>query len=255
MSRRMPFTISVVQTMKNILLAAGVAMATLSGAAVQAATISITSFDGSGFAAATAGATIEDFESYRSKRWISSTRTAVGSFSSMGGTGSGSVCGNNNDGIARCNGLGIQIGSDSGQGNLWPASGMTALSSNDTFGIIWDVFLAGNAAFDSVVFGLRDAADVRGTVFTISAGGETRELRAQADNNEKLVRIDFGRSLTNATVQMFNTNAKGGMKANDGFTIDGAAVNVTPVPLPAGMVLLLGGVAALGAMRARKKAA
>lgn len=233
--------------MKKSVFAAGIALATLIGASASAATISLSVFDINDFNNVSSGGTVEDFESYAGANWDPTTVTNVGTFTSTGGTGSGSVCNAQSGG--NCQSLFINDTVLSGQGNLVPLDGTKALSSNDTNGIFWNVFdnITGND-FSRIVFGLRDAADINGTIFTIETDdGSTATLQAQANNNEKLVVIDLGGLFSNATVAMFNN------KANDGFTIDGATVSA--VPLPAAGWMLIAGVGGLAAMRRRQKKA
>lgn len=235
--------------MKNAILATGVALATLVGTAAGAATISISTFEISDFDTRSAGGVVEDFESYAGGTWNNATVTRVGTFASIGGTGSGSTCGTL--GAAPCTSLAIQdssaVGAINGQGNLVPLAGTKALNSNDTLGLIWNVFTTPGSLFSGVVFGLRDAADIRGTTFRVTTNdGSTATLTAQSNNNTKLVAIDFGGRVSGATIEM--TTAQ-----NDAFTIDGATIS--PVPIPAAGFLLVGGLGALGALRARKQKA
>lgn len=242
--------------MKKIFLATCLAIATFGVGAAQAATVTLDTFSDAGFAQGAAGATdatTETFESYGAAAWDSSALSNLGTFSSIGGTGTGQTCRILTGGT--CEGLQLQDRDTLGQGNVIPAPGTVSLSSGDTFGIVWDVFTRTGALFNGVVFGLRDAADIPGTVFSMTVDGVTRTLTAEQDGNQKLVSIDFGRNVRNATIRMFNADVNGASKVNDSFTIDGAAVVLSPVPLPAGVFLLGAAIAGLGAMRRRKKAA
>lgn len=238
-----------VVSVKKTVFAASLAFATLVGMTAQATTINISTFDIDDFDAITTGGVIEDFEGFNSGTFATGTSTKVGTFSSTGGTGSGSVCNAQSGG--NCQDLFISDTARSGQGNLVPLEGTKSLSSNDTNGIFWNVANAAGGVFNKIVFALRDAADIRNTVFTVRAGdGTTATLTGQANNNQQLVVIDLGASFSSATVSLFNN------QTNDGFTIDGATVvnDLAPVPVPAAGLLLIGGLGALGAMRARKKA-
>lgn len=231
--------------MRNMAFAIGIAASAFIAGSAQAATISISTFTDAQFTALSSGGIVEDFESYQNVRWVDGTGTNVGTFSTLGGSGSGTVCQANTG--RPCTTLAIQRGSNSGQGNLVPFDGVQALSSNDTLGIAWNAFTRAGTLFSQVVFGLRDAADIRNTVFTITAGGQTTTLSPGGNNNGRLVVINFGENVSSALIEMRTTR-------NDGFTLDGATIIPSPVPLPASSLLLLGGLAALGAAARRKKA-
>lgn len=238
--------------MTKTLLAATVALASLAGATANAASITVSQFDIAEFNTRAAGGVIEDFETYGGGAWNDATVTNVGMFRTLGGSGSGTTC------VAiegsPCTTLAIQdsaprseggVGEINGQGNLVPLNGTRSLSSADTLGLVWTVATRANSLFTGVVFALRDVADISGTIFTITAGDATRTLTAQANNNKKLVVIDFGGAFSDASIKMQTAR-------NDAFTIDGATINPAPVPLPAAGLLLVGGLGALGALRKRK---
>lgn len=243
--------------MKNSIFAAGFALAAMIGASANAATITLSTFEMSDFNVATAGGIVEDFEGYngQSTPWSASTVTSVGTFTSNGGTGTGSVCNAQSGG--QCQSLAVNSSSRSGQGNIVPIDGSTSLSSNDTFGIIWNVFTANNGLFSRIVFAVGDAADINGTRFTIETGSGdsavSTSFTGASNNNERLVVIDLAGSFRNVSLSMFNTDANGYLRSNDGFTLDGATA-VAAVPLPAGGLLILTGLGALAAMRKRRAA-
>jgi hypothetical protein len=60
--------------------------------ATQAATISITPFDPGAYTAAVQGGVVEDFESSPTGVWDPNIGTSVGTFSPVGGVGTGAVC-------------------------------------------------------------------------------------------------------------------------------------------------------------------
>ncbi|WP_308914774.1 VPLPA-CTERM sorting domain-containing protein [Jannaschia sp. LMIT008] len=259
--------------MRILITAAMLAMAM--GSAASAATVTIQTFSAGDYTGGlNASATVEDFET-RSQlsgnfegasggvgasisgggfgELAGALGTRVGTFASLGGTGSGTTCGSHDRASNGCTGLALQSGSINGQGNLLPAGGVVSLNSNDTRGILWDVSLdGGSGLFDTLLFAVRDAADVGKRTLSILAGGTTTVYDTATNPGlfgnglAQLVRINFGQQVTSAQISIETG-------VNDGFTLDGAAALiadrdiVAPVPLPAGIALLLGGLGFLGA--------
>lgn len=167
--------------------------------------------------------------------------TAVGSFSSLGGTGSGgSVVGS---------GTGLSLktaasGNAFGRSNGTPG-GAWWLDSNDTFGIGWTV--STGTAFDVIAFMLSDAADV-GATLTVSADGTVLDqILNRANATRSLVVISFGAPVLTAGINLRND------RLNDGLGIDEALVGIAPVPLPAGGLLLLSALGGVALVRRRRK--
>lgn len=232
-----------------------VILAAIIASPVLAATISVSTFSVDAYNAATGSGTyvIEDFESFGEGNVTDGFSTAVGMFSTQGGTGSGgTVTGADftNDGSM----LAVR------DGNVYGRQSTTAflsgdafddkfLDSNDTYGINWDVSLGGSM-FDRLVFTLTDATDVGATLW-IRVGNDVVTLSGLGDGNTQLVEVDLDRPLSSIPVQFFNTR-DGNRSLNDGFSIDDVAVSA--VPVPAAGLLLLGGLGGLAALRRRRKA-
>lgn len=228
--------------------------------AASATTINVSIFDASAYGGLLSSGTFvgEDFEALGIANGAGEVgptlSTAVGTFSSVGGTGTGGTvtgqAGNTGTQLA------LRTGDVFGRTNQVPTNGRWYLDSNDTFGMVWNV--AVGAAFDTVAFALSDASD-QGGYLRIVADGVTREVRtgaALANSNDRLVVISFDTAVTAATVSLVNYTAFGGgtMRANDGFSVDGMQVRLSPVPLPAAGLLLIAGLGALGVMRSRRTA-
>ena len=231
----------------------------------NAAAINVSIFDAGAYnpTFGVGAAATEDFESTgRPEGEVgASLSTSVGTFSSVGGRGTGGT-------VTQLDGntgweLALRNGDVFGRTNTTPNGGEWFLDSNDTWGINWDVSLAGGAAFDYLTFSLTDASDVGGYLH-ITTGTDTFSLRLPGDSelangNVKFVTIDFGADITSANIQLANywpnlTN----YRRNDGFSIDGLQVfsdfNIQEVPVPASLLLLGSAVAGFGFAGRRKKA-
>ena len=173
-----------------------------------------------------------------------SLSTAVGSFTTLGGKGSGStaVDVSNVKGDDSKRGLNLSIrqdGDDPANGgrqntSFTSSADDTYLDSNDTLGFEWVAGTAGSDAFDRLLFTLTDPSDV-GKTLTISADGhsETHTILPRQPNGEIFnVLIGFSTGVSSATISLAKTGT------NDGFSIDN--VTVGAVPLPAAAWLLLG---------------
>jgi hypothetical protein len=242
------------------LSAAVIVLASATGAYASSITVSI--FDAASYntgfgAAPNVG---EDFETLGGSMGAGEVSdgfsTAVGSFSTLGGTGGGGTV----TGLPGNTGnlLALRNGNVYGRENTVPTGGSWFLDSNDTWGMSWDVAIG--KKFDAVSFILNDASDV-GAFLRITTGTTSHELRTGGklpDGNAKLVVIDFGEWVSSANIMLGNYTVSGGstFKLNDGFSVDG--LQVAAVPLPASVLMLgaaLGGLGFAGRRKAKKKAA
>lgn len=224
----------------------------LGATAASAASIKVETFSQQAYADYKGGfarTTVEDFEGFAdvigTGGEISPVETAVGTFTTIGATGTGgSVIGSGEELTVRTQGS-----NSFGRSNT-TVGGQYYLDSNDTFGIEWDVALAGGAMFNSLAFSLSDATD-QGARLRISADdSELDTLLDLGNGNVQFVVISFADLVSDAFVELANVN-DGGRMTNDGFGIDD--VTVAAVPVPAAGLLLLGALGGLG-LRARRKA-
>jgi len=227
----------------------------------QAATITVSVLDAADFNGSFgSGSNIgEDFEALGDANGEGEVNngfaTAVGTFSTLGGTGTGGTVTGLPDNTGEK--LALRDGNVFGRENITPEDGNWFLDSNDTWGMAWDVALAGERAFSRVMFALSDASD-QGAFLRIITDTDTEEVRTGgrlSNGNDQLVIVDFGGEVTSAEILLGNFTTSGGtdFKLNDGFSIDG--LQVAAVPLPAAGLLLLGGLGGLAALRRRKRVA
>ena len=126
--------------------------------------------------------------------------------------------------------------------------GANWLDSNDLELLVWEV--GGAGTFDSLSFFLTDVGDITRTDFnfTVAAAGSdpvTTHIARQVNGTINFVRILFDAPIAAATVTFTSQH-------NDGFGLDDATVaTVAAIPLPAGGLLLLGGLAGFAALRRR----
>jgi hypothetical protein len=172
----------------------------------------------------------------------SALSTAVGSFATLGGAGTGqSVVGSGKN-------LAVRDGTVFGRSNS-TKGGARFLDSNDTWGISWTATTG--SLFDRLVFVLTDVAD-QGVTWTMQVGETVTSLSGLGNGSRKIVSVLFDDSVSSAQLTFANMR-RGVYATNDGFGIDDVAVNVAPapVPLPAGVLLLTGALGILGLWRRR----
>lgn len=170
--------------------------------------------------------------------------TSVGSFTSLGGKGTGHSAVNGGTALEVRNnhpfGWGRFSTETPGLGN-W-------LDSNDTFGMRWEV--GGLGSFNALSFLLTDVGDV-GAKFSLRIGSTLYEHviggsgPRPADGTIHWVRILLEETVDSLVVEMRND------RLNDGFGIDRATVaRIAPIPLPpAALLLVAGGLALFGVGR------
>jgi len=234
---------------RGLVCSAAVAASLCLAGPAQAVSISIQEFANSAFDSILNGlaySTVEGFETKGPEECGPGSSacetggvigTSVGSFETLGGTGSGkSVVGSGTN-------LSLKTTPD---GAWW-------LDSNDTRGIDWLVDTG--KPFDRIAFVLSDVADVGATlsvrVFDSAAVnsllGEAM-ISNQNNGQRSLVLLSFDTEMSGAKIEMRNN------RLNDGFGIDDALVGrVAPVPLPAPGLLLLGGLGGLAVLRQRRR--
>ncbi|MEO1552010.1 MAG: VPLPA-CTERM sorting domain-containing protein [Pseudomonadota bacterium] len=223
------------------------------GSAAYASTITISSFTVGTYSAELAGFSspvVEDFEAAQVGNVSDGFSTAVGTFATIGGTGTGGTVSQANfanDGSK----LAIRDGNVFGRvsttqlltGN---AADDQFLDSNDTFGIAWTASLGGTL-FDKLLLTLTDAADV-GARMRVSTGLTTETLVTAGNGNQQMVLVEFSSAVSSASIFFENVRDNGNL-TNDGFSLDDIAISA--VPLPAGALLL--GSALVGLMGARRR--
>lgn len=169
---------------------------------------------------------------------ISPLPTAVGTFSSLGENDGGKCIGScdqpSGELLVRNESTYGRFDTTTGEGN-W-------LDSNDTAGMKWEI--SGLGEFNLLSFLLTDVDDVGPIQFAIKVAGELfTGFDVIGNGKVGLVTILFPEMVTSATVYLK-------IDDGDGFGIDD--VYVAAVPLPAGVLLLLGALGGLGALRRRR---
>jgi len=246
---------------RGLVCSAAVAASLCLAGPAQAVSISIQEFANSAFDSILNGlaySTVEGFETKGPEECGPGSSacetggvigTSVGSFETLGGTGSGkSVVGSGTNLSLKT----AASGNAFGRSNTTP-DGAWWLDSNDTRGIDWLVDTG--KPFDRIAFVLSDVADVGATlsvrVFDSAAVnsllGEAM-ISNQNNGQRSLVLLSFDTEMSGAKIEMRNN------RLNDGFGIDDALVGrVAPVPLPAPGLLLLGGLGGLAVLRQRRR--
>jgi hypothetical protein len=240
--------------MLRYVLSAATGMALFVGHAAFATTINSQAFSSGAYAAAVGpGAQVfEGFEGFGLPEGEVGTNfnTAVGTFNTIGGTGSGGTV----TGLSGNTGteLALRDGNTFGRTNTTPG-GRWYLDSNDTKGMLWDVNIG--TMFERIVFVLTDGSDVGGWLSVIADGVryEQRTAGQLGNGNRQIVTIDFGSAVSSAQIALgvFSGSGSTSYRLNDGFSIDD--ISVAPVPVPATLPLLLAGLGGIAFLRRRQR--
>jgi len=223
--------------------------------AASAVTIDFEDFTNDRFSGATGGLTSEvseDFEFLGARYGVgeirpgSALQSAVGSFETLGGQGSGGTV----RGLAGNTGTNVALRSGNVYGRRDIVGGRYYLDSNDTHGIGWDV-RSSAGAFNTIVFALTDSSEF--SYLRIVADGVAQEQtsgRRLRNGHTSIVTITFDSLVTEARIELAGYSSYQGQRVtNDGFSIDGASVGIAAVPVPASLPLLALGIAGLWAVR------
>jgi hypothetical protein len=195
---------------------------------------------------------VEDFETFTKGELKDTLKTRVGTFDTLGGTGSGSTVSGTKGNSGK--GLYLRDRRTHGRDNT-TVGGDLFLDSNDTRGMTWNI--SGVGLFDRVFFNLSDLGDAGGKFSLITS----EHTIYRSDKRRKNGMIDMVMLSFPTTVSYLTLNFQH-HKGNDGFSIDDAGVALSssnpvpapsPVPLPGGFALLAAGGASFLALKYRKR--
>lgn len=220
----------------------------LASASLSAAMISVSPFTQTAYNSAISGYDIlasEDFEDFTIGNVDDMLLTDIGTFSSAGGTGSGSSVINDGSKLA------IREGSVFGRSSTTSTLSNDTnndqfLDSNDTFGIKWNAAADGNL-FNRLVLTITDAGEFENMV--IEVGDMSLSLEDLDNAVSLLLQIDLDSSVSSQTVYFRNFNQNDQLAINDGFSLDDIAI--VTVPLPMAWFLFLGALSCLVFTRQR----
>lgn len=243
-------------------LATAAVAATLLGSGASAATLTWTSYDQSQLASARSDrdavdtdyqVAFEDFEGYTpvpdgggAGDVTPLTSTGVGDFTTTAGGRCGASCDTPDDQSL------IRNTSSYGRYNT-TLGGSNWLDSNDNSAI--NLAAAGGSMFDSISFFLTDVDDVGRVAFEINVAGELFDVaedilnsNRQGDGDLFLVTIGLDSLVSSVAVGLF-------IESGDGFGIDDVRLgsSVAPIPVPASLPLLAGGLGLMGWIARRRR--
>lgn len=199
---------------------------------------------------------VETFDGLRawdgSRGTTNPQNTRVGSFTTLGGTGTGRAAVNGGTGLEVRGDNDMAWGRYDTDRRAQGALGGQWLDTNDTLGMRWEV--GGLGAFNALTFFLTDVADV-GARFSMRVGGQLFSggdfPGAQgrlANGNLHFVRILLPEAVDGLVVELRHD------RLNDGFGIDGAAVAlIAPIPVPPAAALAATGLLALFGVKMRRR--
>lgn len=236
--------------------------ATLLGTGASAATLTWDSYDQSRLTTALSDrdardidyeVAFEDFESYTpvpdgggAGDVTPLTSTSVGNFTTTAGGRCGNSCDTPDDQSL------IRDTSNFGRYNT-TLGGSNWLDSNDNSAI--NLAAAGGSMFDSISFFLTDVDDVGRVAFEINVAGEMFDVaqdillsNRQGDGDLFLVRIGLDSLVSSVDLSLF-------IESGDGFGIDDVRLgsSVAPIPVPASLPLLVGGLGLMGWIARRRR--
>ncbi|WP_424985914.1 PEP-CTERM sorting domain-containing protein [Microbulbifer sp. S227A] len=174
------------------------------------------------------------------------TSTSVGDFTTTPGGRCGNSCDTPDDQSL------IRSTSSYGRYNT-TLGGSNWLDSNDNSAI--NLAAAGGSMFDSISFFLTDVDDVGRVAFEIEVAGEMFDVaedilnsNRQGDGDLFLVSIGLDSLVNSVGISLF-------IESGDGFGIDDVRLgsSMSPVPVPASLPLLAGGLGLLGWIARRRK--
>jgi hypothetical protein len=112
------------------------------------------------------------------------------------------------------------------------------IDSNDNRRVIWNV--RNDEAFTSLRFRVADYADQPNSFFAVVSDSAKWRVEGELENGQvSTIQFDFDIPVFSALIDMRTGPTVNTLRRNDGFGIDRAQLKVAPVPLPAGLPLMV----------------